>query len=77
MYGPEVWDIVSSLPSQQLVLHDIGTAGRPQAAKMIQSAVAEHRAEAVFIVSNKQYTRAIIQICWRMGIRCYGATWDS
>ena len=76
-YGPEVWDIVSRLPSDQVVLHDTKKMGRPNAAEMIQRAVQKHQAEAVFIVSNLAYTRAVINICWRMGIRCYGATYDS
>jgi ferredoxin-NADP reductase len=76
-YGSEVWNAVSKLPSDQLVLHDTEKMGRPNAAEMIQKAVEKHQAEAVFIVSNDRYTKAIIQVCWRMGIRCYGATRDS
>jgi ferredoxin-NADP reductase len=76
-YGPEVWSIVSKLPREQIVLHDTRRMGRPNAATMIQTAVEKHQAEAVFIVSNDRYTKAIIQVCWRMGIRCYGATRDS
>jgi ferredoxin-NADP reductase len=76
-YGPEVCGIVSSLPREQVVLHSTGKTGRPGAVEMIQSAVEKHRAEAVFVVSNQRYTKAISQICWKMGIRCYGATWDS
>ena len=76
-YGPEVWEIVSKLPRNQVFLHDTKKMGRPNAAEMIQNTVAKHRAEAVFVVSNDRYTRTIMNECWRMGIRCYGATRDS
>jgi ferredoxin-NADP reductase len=76
-YGQEVWDVVSQLPKDQVLLHDTATMGRPNAAEMIAKAVEKHRAEAVFVVSNDRYTKAIIEVCWRMGIRCYGATKDS
>jgi hypothetical protein len=76
-YGPEVWGIVSKLPSDQIVLHDTKRLGRPDPGEMIRRAVETHKAEAVFVVSNPRYTRSIIEICWRMGIRSYGATWDS
>jgi len=76
-YGPEVWDILSQLPKSQVLLHDTATMGRPNAADMIAKAVTAHKAEAVFVVNNDRYTRAIIEVCWRMGIRCYGATRDS
>ena len=76
-YGPEVWNIVSKLPSEQSFLHDTAKMGRPNSAEMIQKAVRKHNAEAVFVVSNDRYTKAIIGVCWRLGIRCYGATRDS
>lgn len=76
-YGPDVWKVVSKLPTEQVLLHDTIKAGRPNAAELIQKAVEKHNAEAVFVVSNDRYTKAIIDVCWRMGIRCYGATRDS
>ena len=76
-YGPEVWNIVSKLPSEQILLHDTRKMGRPNATEMIRKAVEKQRAETVFVISNDRYTKAIIQVCWRMGIRCHGATRDS
>jgi ferredoxin-NADP reductase len=76
-YGEEVWRVVGKLPKNQVFLHDTGQNGRPNAARLIANAVKVHRAEAVFVVSNDRYTGAIIGVCWRMGIRCYGATRDS
>jgi ferredoxin-NADP reductase len=76
-YGEEVWSVVGKLPENQVILHDTGKTGRPNAARLIANAVKMHRAEAVFVVSNDKYTQVIIGVCWRMGIRCYGATRDS
>lgn len=76
-YGEQVWSVVTSLPEDQIMLHDTRTMGRPNAAQLITDAVKAHRAEAVFVVSNDRYTKVIIEVCWRMGLRCYGATRDS
>jgi hypothetical protein len=51
-YGSEVWNIVSQLSKRQMVLHDTGTMGRPNAAYMIPKAAEEYKIDAVFAVSN-------------------------
>ncbi|CAE6459362.1 unnamed protein product [Rhizoctonia solani] len=77
-YGEEVWGAVeSNLPPNQIQLHDTGKQGRPDVKELIIEAAKKHEAEAVFIVSNDPYTLMVMNICWRIGIRCYGATRDS
>ncbi|KAG8712901.1 hypothetical protein FRC08_013951 [Ceratobasidium sp. 394] len=77
-YGEEVWgSVANNLPENQIQLHDTGKQGRPDIKELIQKAARKHQAEAVFIVSNDPYTLLVMNICWRIGIRCYGATRDS
>ncbi|KAF8599507.1 hypothetical protein BDV93DRAFT_546855 [Ceratobasidium sp. AG-I] len=77
-YGETVWQAVSSnLPSSQIILHDTGKMGRPDIGSLIERAAKMHDAEAVFVVSNDAYTQLCANICWRKGLRCYGATRDS
>jgi len=77
-YGEEIWNsIQTNLPANQIQLHDTGKSGRPDVGALIEVAAKLHGAEACFIVSNDSYTKVVAQICWRMGIRCYGATRDS
>ncbi|KAG8741503.1 hypothetical protein FRC12_015662, partial [Ceratobasidium sp. 428] len=77
-YGEEVWgSVANNLPANQIQLHDTGKQGRPDIKDLIQKAAKKHGAEAVFIVSNDPYTLLVMNICWRIGIRCYGATRDS
>ncbi|KAG9126456.1 hypothetical protein FRC07_003350 [Ceratobasidium sp. 392] len=77
-YGKEVWDTVTSnLPQDQILLHDTGVSGRPDIASLIERVAKQHEAEAVFVVSNDPYTILCANICWRLGLRCYGATRDS
>ncbi|CAE6440166.1 unnamed protein product [Rhizoctonia solani] len=77
-YGEEVWNAVEkNLPPNQIQLHDTGKQGRPDIKELIIQAAKKHEAEAVFIVSNDPYTLMVMNICWRIGIRCYGATRDS
>jgi hypothetical protein len=77
-YGEEVWGAVeSNLPANQIQLHDTAKQGRPDIKELIQKAAKLHGAEAVFIVSNDPYTLLVMNVCWRIGIRCYGATRDS
>ncbi|CAE6446353.1 unnamed protein product [Rhizoctonia solani] len=77
-YGKDVWDTVTSnLPPDQILLHDTGVSGRPDIASLIERVAKQHEAEAVFIVSNDPYTILCANICWRLGLRCYGATRDS
>ncbi|KAF8603150.1 hypothetical protein BDV93DRAFT_508648 [Ceratobasidium sp. AG-I] len=77
-YGEEVWGAVeSNLPANQIQLHDTAKQGRPDIKELIQVAAKKHGAEAVFIVSNDPYTLLVMNVCWRIGIRCYGATRDS
>ncbi|KAF8674235.1 nitric oxide dioxygenase [Rhizoctonia solani] len=77
-YGKDVWDTVTSnLPSDQMLLHDTGASGRPDIASLIERVAKQHEAEAVFVVSNDPYTILCANICWRLGLRCYGATRDS
>ncbi|QRV76952.1 nonribosomal peptide synthetase [Ceratobasidium sp. AG-Ba] len=77
-YGEEVWaSVVDNLPADQIQLHDTGKQGRPDIKDLIIKAGKKHQAEAVFIVSNDPYTLLVMNICWRIGIRCYGATRDS
>ncbi|KAB5590993.1 membrane protein [Ceratobasidium theobromae] len=77
-YGKDVWNTVTSnLPSDQILLHDTGVSGRPDIASLIEKVAKQHEAEAVFVVSNDPYTILCANICWRLGLRCYGATRDS
>ncbi|KAG8707559.1 hypothetical protein FRC11_007337 [Ceratobasidium sp. 423] len=77
-YGETVWNTVTSnLPANQVVLHDTGVSGRPDIGSLIEKAAKAHGAEAVFVVSNDAYTNLCTNICWRKGLRCYGATRDS
>ncbi|KAG9078361.1 hypothetical protein FS749_009602 [Ceratobasidium sp. UAMH 11750] len=77
-YGEAVWKAVTSnIPPSQLILHDTGESGRPDIGSLIERAAKMHDAEAVFVVSNDPYTRLCASICWRKGLRCYGATRDS
>ncbi|CAE6401777.1 unnamed protein product [Rhizoctonia solani] len=77
-YGETVWNAVTSnLPANQVILHDTGLSGRPDIGSLIQRAAKAHGAEAVFVVSNDAYTNLCANICWRKGLRCYGATRDS
>ncbi|QRW04222.1 hypothetical protein RhiLY_03221 [Ceratobasidium sp. AG-Ba] len=77
-YGKEVWDTVTSnLPQDQILLHDTAVSGRPDIATLIEQVAKRHEAEAVFVVSNDPYTILCANICWRLGLRCYGATRDS
>ncbi|KAJ1300378.1 hypothetical protein OPQ81_005197 [Rhizoctonia solani] len=77
-YGETVWNTVTSnLPANQVILHDTGVSGRPDIGSLIEKAAKAHDAEAVFVVSNDAYTNLCANICWRKGLRCYGATRDS
>ncbi|KEP49362.1 membrane protein [Rhizoctonia solani 123E] len=77
-YGETVWNAVTSnLPANQVILHDTGLSGRPDIGSLIERAAKAHGAEAVFVVSNDAYTNLCANICWRKGLRCYGATRDS
>lgn len=77
-YGETVWNAVTSnLPANQVILHDTGVSGRPDIGTLIEKAAKAHGAEAVFVVSNDAYTNLCAKICWRKGLRCYGATRDS
>ncbi|CAE7200245.1 unnamed protein product [Rhizoctonia solani] len=77
-YGETVWNTVTSnLPANQVLLHDTGLSGRPDIGTLIERAAKAHGAEAVFVVSNDAYTNLCANICWRKGLRCYGATRDS
>ncbi|CEL62201.1 hypothetical protein RSOLAG1IB_10283 [Rhizoctonia solani AG-1 IB] len=77
-YGEAVWNTVTSnLPANQVILHDTGVSGRPDIGSLLEKAAKSHDAEAVFVVSNDAYTNLCASICWRKGLRCYGATRDS
>jgi hypothetical protein len=74
-YGEEVWSVVSAHP--RFKVYDTGVYGRPHVDELAIQTVREFGAQAVFCVSNKGVTKAIVNACLEKGIPAYGATWDS
>lgn len=74
-YGEEIWSMITAHP--HLKIYDTGVHGRPDAGQLTLQTVKEFRPQAVFCVSNKAVTQAVVQACLAKGIPAYGATWDS
>jgi len=75
-FGPAIWNTVQSLGPDNIYLHDTKVA-RPDIKRIIMDQVTRLNVQAVFIVSNDEFTVKVMNFCWSKGIPCYGATRDS
>lgn len=74
-YGDEVWSTLAAHP--RFKVYDTGLYGRPHVGELAIQTAREFGVQAVFCVSNKGVTKAIVNACLDKGIPAYGATWDS
>jgi NAD(P)H-flavin reductase len=74
-YGEYIWGLIQKL-QPHVTLHDTGVSGRP-GAPLIEDNFWKTNSEAVFIVSNENFTVEMTNALWRKGIPCFGALFDS
>lgn len=74
-YGEKIWNLLQKT-SPNFTLHDTGINGRPNEI-LVQEYYWKTQVEAVFIVSNEEFTNRIVNALWRQGIPCFGALFDS
>jgi hypothetical protein len=75
-YGDALVDEVHAA-APDAVIWDTTAQGKPDLAALAVTAVARFDAEAVFIVSNKPTTFALVHDLERQGIPAFGPIWDS
>ena len=71
-YGKEIWSMVSAHP--HLKIYDTSLHGRPNVGELTMQTIREFRPQAVFCVSHKAVTKAVVKSCLAKGIPAYGAT---
>lgn len=76
-FGPVQSQLESALPPGQLWIHDTATQGRPDAVDLAVKAVRKEKAEAMYIVANIELTFKVVRGCRAIGVRSFGAIWDS
>jgi len=75
IFGERYWNIVSNYGSR-LHLWDTKKDGRPAIEMPVQLAK-KLEVEAIFVVSNEDYTVKLMTAARKQNIPAYGATWDS
>lgn len=73
-YGDYITDIVFNLPD--VTIYDTKINGSPNAEVLLKPYYS-YGAEAVFVVSNEGFTQKCFDLCHKVGIRCFGALFDS
>ena len=74
-YGETIWELVQKT-SPNFILHDTAISGQATP-ELIECHFWKTNSEAVFIVSNKNFTREAMNTLWRKGIDCFGDLFDA
>ncbi len=74
-YGEYIWKLVQKT-SPHFTLHDTAINGRP-GPQLIEDQFWKTNSQAVFIVSNENFTIEVTNALWRKAIPCFGALFDS
>lgn len=75
-YGDDLVDEIEA-NTENPVIWDTDTRGKPDLSQLALQAVRESGAEAVIVISNQKLTRRVVHDMESMGIPAYGAIWDS
>ncbi|KAI9024015.1 hypothetical protein DFJ74DRAFT_60678 [Hyaloraphidium curvatum] len=76
VFGPKYWELVKEFGEDHYFAWDSKKMGRPGVVMPVELAK-KVQAEAVYIVSNEQYTVELRRACMDAGIPAFGAVWDS
>ena len=75
-YGDALVDEIEAHTEDPLIW-DTDTYGKPDLSALALQAVEETGAEAVIVISNQKLTRRVVHDMESLGIPAYGAIWDS
>jgi NAD(P)H-flavin reductase len=75
-YGDKLIDEIEANTEDPLIW-DTDTRGKPDLSALALAAVRETGAEAVIVISNQKLTKRVIYDMERRGIPAFGAIWDS
>lgn len=75
-YGDALVDEVEA-HTENPVIWDTDSRGKPDLSQLALQAVRETGAEAVIVISNQKLTRKVVHDMESQGIPAYGAIWDS
>ncbi|MDE9451697.1 hypothetical protein J3R80_14580 [Aliiroseovarius sp. Z3] len=75
-YGDALVDEIEA-HTENPVIWDTDTNGKPNLSALALQAVRESGAEAVIVISNQKLTRQVVHDMESLGIPAYGAIWDS
>jgi hypothetical protein len=75
-YGDALVDEIEG-STENPVIWDTVTQGKPDLSTLALQAVRESGAEAVIVISNQKLTRKVVHDMEALGIPAYGAIWDS
>ncbi|WP_299472958.1 hypothetical protein [uncultured Roseibium sp.] len=75
-YGNDLIDEIEAHTENPLIW-DTVTHGKPDLSALALQAVRESGAEAVIVISNQKLTRKVVYDMEALGIPAYGAIWDS
>jgi hypothetical protein len=75
-FGDEICDAVNELDGRAVVV-DTRVSGRRDLVRLAYSMYREEMAEAVFVVSNRGVTRAVVYELECRGVPAFGPVWDS
>ncbi|KZL03588.1 hypothetical protein PsW74_00160 [Pseudovibrio sp. W74] len=75
-YGDAFVDEIEA-STEDPVIWDTDSQGKPDLTALTLKAVEESGAEAVIVISNQKLTRKLVHDMESFGIPAYGAIWDS
>lgn len=75
-YGDALIDEIEA-HTENAVIWDTNSHGKPNLSALALQAVRESGAEAVIVISNQKLTRKVVHDMESLGIPAYGAIWDS
>ncbi|KAL5731921.1 hypothetical protein ACHQM5_004601 [Ranunculus cassubicifolius] len=76
-FGKEITEAVKGFPKDKVIVHDTAVSGRPNVSEMSIDTAKRWGAEAVFVTSNPEGSRDVVNACKGAGIAAFGPIWDS
>lgn len=75
-YGESIIELVAKSDPDAMII-DTRASGRPDMVALTYHIYLEHKAEAIFVISNPSTTRKIVYNMESRGVPAYGPIWDS
>ncbi|WCJ27168.1 Adenylate-forming reductase 03009 [Euphorbia peplus] len=76
-FGNEIKEMMSGHPKDKVIVHDTAISGRPNVSEMSVETAKKWGAQVVFVTSNPEGSRDIVNACNAAGIPGFGPIWDS